>query len=59
MAEKRTTSPSQLHLERWKVLTQTYKVKDDQEQLILKQQKILQLHVDLINYVLKWNYTYS
>ena len=58
-SEQTTASPSNVHLGHQRSLTQKYEVKDNQEILNDKQQQILQLRIDLINYAIKWNYTSS
>ena len=55
--ERTTTSPSNLHLGHWKVLTTEYKVDESQDEFNHKQRAIMQLHIDLINYCLKWGYS--
>ena len=41
------------------MLTTSYEVLDGQELFNLKQTKILQLHINLIKYALKWKYSYK
>ena len=43
----------------WKVLTTEYHVDKGQEDFKFKQRAILQLHVDLMNYCLKWDYSFD
>ena len=50
--------PSQVHPGHWRALTQKYEVNDNQE-IFNGKKKILLLRIDLINYAIKWNYTYS
>ena len=60
--ESTTTSPSGLHLGHWRAISVDYKEAYDEataEKIWAIQEYILQVHANLINYALKWNYAYE
>ena len=63
--EATTTSPSGLHLGHWKALvgphTHARAHEDDEEKILLdaKQQELFQAHLSLLNYALRWGYSFT
>ena len=57
--EKTSTSPSGLHLGHWKSLITPLTPDKTTHDYNSIQLLILQAHVDLINYAIKWNYVYE